>query len=130
MRVLGFLVAALFLILGVVGLFVPRRLFALAQFTTTPTGLYVVAGIRLAIGAILLALASRSRFPTILRVLGVLALLGGIATLFLGTERARAIVSWMTGYGTTPIRGFGVFALLLGGFIAYAISDKGRATAR
>ena len=124
MRVLGFLVVAFFMILGVIGLFAPHRLFAIAQFTTTPTGLYVVAAVRLAVGAVLLGVASRSKFPTILRVLGVLALLGGIATLFLGTDRAHAIINWVEAFGTGLIRGFGVFAVLLGSFIAYAISGK------
>lgn len=112
------------MILGVIGLLAPHRLFAIAQFTTTPTGLYVVAAVRLGIGAVLLGVASRSKFPTILRVLGVLALLGGIATLFLGSERAHAIVNWIETFGTVLVRGFGVFALLMGSFIAYAISGK------
>lgn len=118
------MVVALFLILGAIGLFAPQRLLAIAQFTTTPTGLYVVAAVRLGIGAVLLGVASRSKFPTILRVLGLLALIGGIATLFLGSDRAHAIVNWIEAFGTVLIRGFGVFALLLGSFIAYAISDK------
>jgi hypothetical protein len=53
MKVLGYLVAALMLILGVVGLIAPNRLLAIAQFTTTTIGVYVAAGIRLAIGLIL-----------------------------------------------------------------------------
>jgi hypothetical protein len=124
MRVLGFLVVAFFLILGVIGLFAPHRLFAIAQFTTTPTGLYVVAAVRLGIGAVLLGVAPRSKFPKILRVLGVLALIGGIATLFLGSDRAHAIVNWVETFGTVLVRSFGVFALLIGSFIAYAISGK------
>lgn len=130
MRLLGFVVVAFFMILGVIGLFAPERLFAIAQFTTTPTGLYVVAAVRLGVGAVLLGVASRSKFPTILRVLGGLALLGGIATLFLGSDRAHAIVNWIEAFGTVLIRGFGVFALLLGSFIAYAISDKERMARR
>ena len=124
MIVLGFLVVAVFMILGAIGLFAPHRLFALAQFTTTPTGLYVVAGFRLAIGLILLLVASSSRFPKILRVLGILALIGGIATLFLGVDRARAIVDWVSAQGPNLISGFGVFALAIGSFIAYAIGGK------
>lgn len=124
MKVLGYLVAALMLILGVVGLLAPNRLFALAQFTTTTTGVYVVAAVRLAIGAILLSSAARSRFPKILRVLGTLALIGGIATLFIGASGAQAIVQWITAVGMTPLRIFGIFGLLIGSFIAYAISDK------
>lgn len=124
MRVLGFLVVALFMILGAIGLFAPQRLFALALFTTTPTGIYVVAGARFAIGAILIAVSSRSRFPKVLRVLGALAIIGGIATLALGGVRARLIVDWISGQGFTLLRAFGIFALAIGSFLAYALGSR------
>lgn len=124
MRILGFLVVALLLILGVIGLLTPYRLFEMAQFTTTPIGIYVAAGVRLAIGAILLAAAAQSRFPKILRVLGTLALIGGIATLFVGASGAQAIARWIATSGMTPVRIFGVFALAIGSFIGYAIMEN------
>src|SRR5512141_2384248 len=99
MRVLAFLVVAFFLILGVIGLLVPQRLLALAQFTTTPAGVYVVAGVRFAVGIILIEAASRSRWPNVLRVLGVLAVLGGVGTLLLGSERVRPLVDWILTQG-------------------------------
>ncbi len=123
-RVLAFLVAVLMILLGVTGLVAPNGLLSIARYTVTPGGLYAVAAIRLAIGIILLAAASGSRFPTILRVLGALALIGGIATLFLGVDRARAIVDWASAQGMTVIRGFAVFAVAIGSFIAYASSNK------
>jgi len=124
MRVLGFLVVAIFMILGAIGLFAPQRLFALAQFATTPTGVYVLAGFRLGVGLILLGVASRSRFPTILRVLGLLVIVGAFATLALGSDRARMIVDWISNQGTLLLRGLGVFALALGSFLTYALAGR------
>lgn len=124
MRVLGFLVVAMMLILGVIGVLVPNRLLALAQFTTTPTGIYVAAGVRFAIGLILLGVASQSRFPTILRVLGLLAIVGGFGTLALGADRARTIVDWILAQGMMLVRAFGIFALAIGSFLAYAIGSR------
>lgn len=124
MKVAGFLVVALMLILGVIGLLVPNRLVEMARFTTTPNGIYVAAGVRMAIGVILWLVASRSRFPKLLRVLGTLALIGGIGTLVLGSQRAREIADWVSANGTLVVRMFGVFALAIGSFIAYAISDR------
>lgn len=124
MRVPGFLVVALFLILGVIGLLVPNRLLEMARFTTTPNGVYVAAAVRVAIGAILWMVAAQSRFPKILRVLGTLALIGGIGTIILGSQRAREIADWVLANRTVIIRTFGVFALAIGSFIAYAISDR------
>lgn len=125
MRVLAFLVVAFFLILGVMGLLVPQRLLAAAQFATTPTGVYVAAGVRFAVGIILLAVASRSRWPKVLRVLGILGVLGGVATLLLGGERARTIVDWLSAQDPILVRAFGIVALAIGSFIAYAVSNKG-----
>lgn len=124
MKVPGFLVVALMLILGVIGLLVPNRLMEMARFTTTPNGIYVAAGVRIVIGAMLWMVASRSRFPKILRVLATLAVIGGIATLVLGSQRAREIADWASANGTMVVRTFGVFALAIGSFIAYAISDR------
>lgn len=123
MRVLAFLVVALLLIFGVVGLLVPNRLFEIARFTITPTGVYVTGAIRLAIGTILFLAASRSRFPKILRVLGVLIFIGGIGTFFIGSVGAKAIADSARDYGTIVPRVFGVVAILIGGFLAYAISE-------
>jgi hypothetical protein len=123
-RLLGFLVALFMIILGVIGLIAPLSLLSTARFTTTSTGLYAAAAVRLAIGLILVAAGSDSRFPKTLRLLGALAIIGGVATLVLGSERAIAIANWASTYGTTIIRGFGVFALAVGGFIAYAVSGQ------
>ena len=95
-----------------------------AQQIVTPAGLYVIAVLRMAIGMILLAAASRSRFPKVLYLFGALAIVGGFATLFLGIERARAIADWASFQGAIVIRLFGLFALALGSFIAYATSNK------
>jgi len=124
MRVLGFLVVALFMILGVIGLCAPQRLFAFAQLTTTPTGIYVAGGIRLAVGLILLSVASRSRFPTILRVLGLLAIVGAFVILALGSDRTRGIVDWILARDMILVRGLGLFALAIGSFLAYAIGSR------
>lgn len=124
MRVLGFVVVAFFLILGVIGLFAPDRLLAAGRFTTSPTGMYVGAAVRIAIGVTLLTVASHSRFHNTLRLFGLLAILGGFVTLALGSDRLKAIADWAATYGSTGPRVFGVFALLIGGFIAYAISDR------
>jgi hypothetical protein len=85
---------------------------------------YVAAAIRVAVGLILLFAAAGSRFPTVLRVLGALAVIGGIVTLYLGVGGARAIADNLLPYGTMVTRGFGVFALVVGAFIAYAVSSK------
>ena len=124
MRVLGFLVAALLLILAVVGLFAPNRLLETAQFTTTPTGVNVTAAVRLVIGVMLFLAAAQSRFPRILRVVGALIFIGGVATFFIGSVGAQAIKNAAAAYGTIVPRLFGLVAVLIGTFLAYAMSGR------
>ena len=124
MRVPGLLVALFMIVLGVTGGILPHRLLSIAEFTVAPAGLYVTAAVRLAIGIILLTAASRSRFPKVLSVFGALAIVGGFATLFLSVEQARAIADWASSRAAIVIRLFGLFALALGSFIAYATSNK------
>lgn len=124
MRVLGLLVPALLLILGAVGLLAPNRFFEMARFTTTPTGVYLTGAIRLAIGVILFLAASGARFPKVLRILGVLIFIGGIGTFFMGSVGAQAIANAAASYGTIVPRVFGVVALAVASFLAYALSDK------
>ncbi|MGZ8843975.1 MAG: hypothetical protein ACXW18_09960 [Pyrinomonadaceae bacterium] len=129
MKVAAFLIALFMILLGVTGLVAPHLFFSAAEYTATPGGLYAVAAIRLAIGIILLFAAKGSRFPRTLRVFGVLALIGGIATLFLGTGRAREIADWAIANGTIVIRAFGLFAIAVGSFIAYAVNTRAKAGA-
>lgn len=126
MKVAALLIALFVILLGVTGLVAPQRLLAAAEYTVTPGGLYAAAAIRLAIGIILLFAANGSRFPRTLRVMGVLALIGGIGTLFLGTGRAREIADWATANGTIVIRAFGLFAIAVGSFIAYAVDNRAK----
>ena len=80
--------------------------------------------VELVIGIILLGAASRSRFPKVLYVFGALAIVGGFATLFLSVEQARAIADWASSRAAIVVRLFGLLALALGSFIAYATSNK------
>lgn len=120
--VLGLTVCLLMIMLGITALALPDRVWPFAQFTTTANGVYVAGGIRLVIGLAFLLAASSSRFPLVLRVFGILALLAGVATLALGAQGARTIANALTDYGTNAVRALGIFVLLVGSFVAYAIT--------
>lgn len=123
-RIAATLLGAAMILLGLAALIAPDRVLPFARFTTTANGVYVAAGIRLAIGAILLWASSDSRFPVVLRVLGGFAILGGIATLVIGVAGAQRIAEQMLPYATTAIRGIGAFLIVLGTFVVYAVSGK------
>jgi hypothetical protein len=124
MRALGFLVALFMGLVGLTGVVFPDYLIAIGRNSVTPLGIYLVAALRISIGLVLAYVAPVSRAPKALRILGVIAVLGGVATLFLGAERAQAILEWCTAQGSVCIRlGAGV-ALVLGSFIAHALTPR------
>ena len=64
---------------GVAGLASPRRLRGV-MLASTRSGRWIlaVAALRIGVGALLLAVADGSRYPTALGVLGVLSVIGGL----------------------------------------------------
>ena len=115
---------------GAVGLVVPSGLVWIAQHSLTSGAFYVIAIARVAFGLILISVASVSRAPRTLRVLGYFILIAGITTALIGLagmERARAIIEWWLQQGSGVVRLTGVVVLALGGFVAYACAPARRA---
>ena len=127
MRTLALAVGLLVVVIGVVGIVAPDALVTIGLHSVTPVGLYVVAALRIAIGLVLLGASSASRMPRTLRVFGIVVLAAGLATPFLGLERARVIVNWWFAGGPVVIRLWAVVAVLLGGFIISAAGGSRRA---
>ena len=130
MRLPGLLVALFLALIGLTGVLAPDRFMTIAQYSATPVGIYVAAALRIGIGLVLARVAPVSRAPRTFRILGVIAVLAGVATLFLGTERAQAILDWWSAQGPACIRLGAGLPLVLGGFIAYAIFRQGDSNAQ
>lgn len=120
---IGLFVAAI----GMVGIVAPHSLQAIARYSVTPLGLYVAAAVRVAFGVVLIRAAPASRAPKALRVLGFIALVGGLITPFIGVDRARAISDWWSAQGPVLIRLWPALAFVFGVFIAYAVKPGRRA---
>src|SRR2546423_8647588 len=129
-KLIALVLGVLMVLLGLTALAAPDRVLPLAQFTTTPNGVYVATIIRFAIGMILLFAASQSRFPRILRVIGTLALVAGIETLVFGSSGTRPLVTSLSKNGSVVVRVFGTFVLLVGGFVVYAFLTNGHRRSR
>ena len=111
-------------VLGAVGIFVPTVLLAVSRPFLTPAGLYAAAGVRIVLGTALFLAAPASRAPTTLRILGVVIVVAGVVTPLVGVDRARAIVEWWTGQGSAFMRLWAGMALMLGLFLAYAVTPR------
>jgi hypothetical protein len=127
MRALALLVGVFIMLVGVAGVFAPDSLMTLGWYAVTPVGLYVIAALRVGIGLVLILVAPISRAPRTLRVFGVVAIVGGFATLLIGADGARAILDWQSSQGEVLIRVGAGLALAIGGFIAFAVAAGRRA---
>jgi hypothetical protein len=130
MKTLAFVLTLVIMAVGAVGVVVPSGLVWIAQHSVTSGAFYLIATVRVAFGLVLISVASVSRAPKTLRVLGYLILIAGITTALTGVvamERARAIIEWWLQQGSGVVRLAGVVVLALGGFVAYACAPARRA---
>src|SRR3974377_1276690 len=90
--------------LGALGLVSPRRLADFARGFLWSGGLYLAAVIRIVFGAVFVLAAPHSRFPEIVRVVGLLSILAGLLTPILGVDRQRRMLDWWTARGSLFMR--------------------------
>jgi uncharacterized membrane protein len=122
---LGLLIVAI----GVLGVATPSVLLEFGRSLQTTNALYIVAGVRVIFGAVLLWVAPASRTPKILRVLGVLIIVAGLFTPFFGVERSRAMFDWWSTQGPLFTRVWAIVAVVFGLFIVYVITSPRRSAA-
>ena len=109
-------------ILGALALLSPRSFSRILGRFTTTAGFCVGIGSRLLLGASLFLSASDSNAPEALRFLGVLFVLAGLLMPLLGFGRFRSTVDWFLSLGSGATRAWGVVAIGMGAFIAYAVA--------
>jgi hypothetical protein len=114
----GLLIAAV----GIIGLVAPGQLLSAGRYFVTPLGLYLAAAVRITFGIVFLGAAPQTRTPTTLRIFGLLILLNGILTVFVGTDRARGILEWWSAQGLTVTRLFAGLVLAFGAFVIYTVT--------
>jgi hypothetical protein len=124
MRLLAVLIGLIIAALGVLGMAAPTVLLDTTEFALTQVGLYVAAALRVGFGIVLIAAAPVSRLPRTVRILGVLFVVAGVITAFVGVERTRAIVDWWTVQGPISMRAWAAIAVVLGVFIIYAFTAR------
>jgi len=126
MRALAVSVALFVMVVGAAGIVTPDSLLTVGRNILTPTGLYVIAALRVGIGLLLMTVAGSSRAPRTLRVVGAFVIVAGLATPLFGVERSRAILEWEAARGTALVRVGAALMVAIGGFIAYAVAPRRR----
>jgi hypothetical protein len=129
-KALAFAFGLAIAIVGAVGILAPSSLVWIAQHFVTSGTFYALAAVRVAFGLLLISVASASRAPRALRVLGYVIVIAGITTALTGLLEigpARALIERWWRQGSGVIRLTGVLILVLGGFVAYACAPSRRA---
>ena len=109
---------------GVVGVVAPLLLLDLGKSLLSSNALYAVAAVRVAFGLLLLRVASQSRMPGTLRVIGALILINGLVTPFFGVERSEALLNWFSSQGPTFVRVIATLAIAFGAFVVYVVRPR------
>jgi len=110
----------LLLSLSVLGVVRPAFLIGLVErLWRSRAGLYLAVLIRIAVGVLLLAAASSTRFPGIVKVLGVLALVAAVSRLLVGHERYHKLIDWWAARGAGFTRAWSLIGALFSAFLIY-----------
>jgi len=129
MRSAALLVALLAMVVGIVGLVSPDSLMTFRrEYLATSVGLHAGGAVRLGMGLVLILFAPASRAPKILRALGAVLCVQGLAPQFVSVDRARAVLEWEAMQGTGVLRVGALVALATGGFVVFAATTGGRPT--
>ena len=131
MKTLAFVLGLCISAVGMVGILVPSSLLWLAgSFVSSgDVGFYIIATVRIAFGLILISVASASRVPKALRILGYVILLFGITTALMGlvaVQEGEAAIDWWSHQSSGIWRLTGGLVLALGAFVAYACAPTRR----
>ena len=102
MRLLGLVIGAFVILASAISFAAPDLRLSLERLVITPAGLYAIAALRIAIGLVLAAPASRA--PRTLPVLGVIVIMAGLTTLWFGVVRAQAVLNWLASAGPLLMR--------------------------
>ena len=112
---LGVLSAAI----GVVGTFRPERLVSLVAHWHGAARFWLAVLVRLVVGVALLVVAPACRWPWLVRVLGVVAVMAALVILGCGQQRLDRLIAWWLSRPEL-VRVSALFALALGLLLIYA----------
>jgi predicted lysophospholipase L1 biosynthesis ABC-type transport system permease subunit len=84
-------------------------------------GIYGAVVARALLGALLLLVASSSKFPVIFLLLGVLALVSAVAVAFIGRQRIGRFIEMFENLPTWLLRVWLMFAGAFGGLLIYGV---------
>jgi uncharacterized membrane protein HdeD (DUF308 family) len=97
----------------------PRALRQLLHRLLEPRWLPLVSALRVAVGVLFILAAPDTRLPTLIRVIGIAAIVGGILILFLGSARSQLLADWWLKRSDTILRLWAGAALIFGALLVW-----------
>jgi hypothetical protein len=117
---LGVAVGVVYVLLGVSVAITPDLFLSITDWGSQ-RGLLAGAAMRVVVGIALLLAAPNSRYPRALRILGIIALIGGVTMPFIPLGFWAAYMRWWIVENASAFRWvFATAAMLFGTFIVYA----------
>lgn len=126
MRLLAFAIAIIAMGSALTGIARPDFMARLVRYAFSPSGLYVVAFVRVAIGLIFFLGAGGSRAPRTMRVIGVMICAVSVALAFFTVAYGDGLREWWAIQGPWFVRWGSMFAFALGAFVACATAPRRR----
>ncbi len=121
MIALALILCAAIALLGVITIVKPALAHDLTRLFADKTGMWVVTAIRAVLALGLLAAASDSKAPMLLRLLGLLILIVAIVMPILGLDRHRRMIDWWLARPRTVQMLCGASAFVFGIGLIYLI---------
>lgn len=109
-------------IAGVMIIIKPENIFNLIRNNAESLSLHIFAVVvRLILGAALLTYAASSKYPFVIEVIGWISISAAIILGLIGRTRFKGLIAWALSFASSFGRVGGVFALLFGLFLMYAV---------
>ena len=122
MNIVILVFGSLISIMGLLLLIHPKIITQFLQKNLNSVELHVVAVVvRFALGFILIFHAPQTRFPLTMEVLGWVAIVAAVFLVIIGRTRFKSLMAWAMGLASSYGRIGGVFAVLFGAFLVYAV---------
>lgn len=111
------------LLAGAVILVKPSLIFDLFHSNLESFGLHALAVVvRLILGIALVTYAAESKYPVALQMLGWISITAAMIFLVIGRSRFKDLLTWALSVTEPVVRIAGIFAILFGGFLIYAVT--------
>ena len=111
------IIIGLFMVaVGLAGVVAPTDIGTIAQNATTPAAVWVLAAFVIVLGTLLIRASRTARIPIVIKAVGAIAILGGLAMPFAGPQ----IVNWWVDQGPTVIRAASIIKIAVGAAVVVA----------